>query len=386
MKKLLIVAILLMTILPLLAQEPTTADTLTTDTLTTDTVATVQEQPRKLSLIRRVIRGFDRLDERYIEPQHYVFTAMVQALYNYDLYTLRSSNGGTQRISFAPDGILKAGPYFGWKWIFGGYAFSFGHSDFSKNKTEWDLSIYSSQIGLDLFYRRTGVDYKLRDADFGKGIDASALEDISFDGVKAGITGFNVYYIFNHGRFSYPAAFAQSTCQKISCGSWLAGVGYTRNSLDFDHQKLQALVSERLAPQQVKLDSGLMFNSLRYHDFSLSGGYAYNWVFAPQWLLCGSGQMAIGYKNSQGDRDAANSSGAGHLGNFSIDRFSATFIGRFAVVYNNMRWYAGFSAIVRSLNSREPRFSATNTYGNFNMYVGYNFGLKKKYRKKKDET
>ena len=47
-----------------------------------DTV-TVHEQPKKkMGLIRRIIRGFDRLDERYIEPQHYVFAAMLQTTYN----------------------------------------------------------------------------------------------------------------------------------------------------------------------------------------------------------------------------------------------------------------------------------------------------------------
>ena len=42
-----------------------------------DTITEVQEPPRKLSLVRRIVRGFDRLDDRYIEPQHYVFTAML---------------------------------------------------------------------------------------------------------------------------------------------------------------------------------------------------------------------------------------------------------------------------------------------------------------------
>lgn len=370
-----------MMMLPAYADVSQTSDTTILVASAADTTVQV-EQPRRLGLLRRIIRGFDRLDNRYIEPQHYVFTVMLQGIYSYDFYTLRSSSKSGQRISFAPDGTMKAGPYFGWKWIFGGYTFSVGHSDFSKNKTEWDLSIYSSQIGLDLFYRRTGVDYKLRDADLGAGVKTDALENLEFDGVKAGVTGFNVYYIFNHGRFSYPAAFAQSTCQKISCGSWMAGVGYTRNSLELDYDRLQSLVDKQLQPQQVQLDSGLMFNELRNHDYSLSGGYAYNWVFAPQWLFCGSGQVAIGYKRSVGDK-LYGIDEKSPFGDFSINRFSATFVGRFALVWNNTRWYAGMSFYVRSRNSHEPRFSAHNTYGNMNMYVGYNFGLKKKYRNKK---
>lgn len=344
--------------------------------MTDDTLTAAPPRERKLSLLRRVVRGFDRLDARYIEPQHYVFTAMLQATHTYDLYTVRGKDG--QRFTFAPDGSMKMGPYFGWKWIFAGYTFDLRNMSLFKNKQEFDVSIYSSQIGVDLFYRRTGSDYKLRNASLGGGVDAGVLNGLPFDGVKAGITGINVYYIFNHGRFSYPAAFAQSTCQKISCGSWMAGVGYTNNSLDFDYASLQKLISDRLAPQPVALDSGLMFNAVRYHDFNISAGYAYNWVFAPKWLLCLSGQAAVAYKHT-----TSSSPNVVDKQGFDMENFNVNGTGRFALVYNNTRWYAGMTAIVRTNNYRKRRFSTNNTYGNMDIYIGYNFGLKKKYRNKK---
>jgi len=346
------------------------------DTLAPDTQ--VVEQPRKLGLIRRIIRGFDRLDERYIEPQHYVFTVMLQSTYTYDYYTLRTSLLKGQHISFAHAGDIKVGPYIGWKWIFGGYSFTLGHSTYDKTKTEIDFSMYSSQIGFDFFYRRTGSDYRLRNIRVDDHVDTSPLDNEPFDGLQVGITGFNLYYIFNHGRFSYPAAFAQSTIQKISCGSWMAGFGYNRNSLEFDHSKLQQVFDEKLGKNTVLIDSGLMFNSARYYDINVSAGYAYNWVFARNWLFCACGQLALGYKQSSGDVNER----SGMPKSFSVTKINPNLIGRFALVYNNMRWYAGFSAIVRSNTYYESRFSTTNTYGNMNLYVGYNFGLKKKYRNK----
>lgn len=342
-----------------------------------DTVVASEEQPPKLSLLRRIIRGFDRLDDRYIEPQHYVFTAMLQATHTYDIFNVRSGGDSKeQSITFASDGKVKLGPYFAWKWFFAGYTFDLRNLAIFQKKQEIDLSIYSSQIGVDLFYRRTGSDYRLRNADFGENIDSRLLEGASFDGVKAGITGVNLYYIFNHGRFSYPAAFAQSTCQKISCGSWLAGIGYTKNTLELDYVKLQDLMSERLQLQTVLLDSGLMFNAVRYHDFNISGGYAYNWVFAPRWLLGISAQAALAYKKTTSDM----AEGYGDV--FDFENINLNAIGRFGLVYNNTRWYAGFSAIVRMNTYRKQRFSTNNTFGSMNLYVGYNFGLKKKYRKK----
>jgi hypothetical protein len=352
------ITLLLTTCIPVIAGEEQQADSSSTG-------------ERKIGLLRRIIRGFDYLDENYIEPQHYVFTAMLQGTYTYDLFRMSSANN--QSITFAPDGSTKAGPYFGWKWLFAGYTFSLGHSNFGNNKTEIGLSLYSSQIGVDLVYRRTGNDYKLRDAKLGN-VDTRNLEDVSFDGIKAGITGISAYYIFNHGRFSYPAAFAQSTCQKISCGSWLLGLGYMKNTLDLDYEKLQTMITERLSPQVAILDSGLICRDLQYHDLSVSGGYAYNWVFARDWLFCASGQVALGYKNASGDAEDGKNG-------FSINNFSPNMVGRFSVVYNNMRWYAGFCAYVYSNTYRQERFSTNNTFGSMNMYIGYNFGLKKKYRK-----
>lgn len=328
--------------------------------------------------VKRIVRGFDRLDTTYIEPQHYLFTVMLQATHTYDRYTLRSVGPNAQSMTFAPDMNLKIGPYFGWKWFFAGYTFEVTNLNFRKIKQELDLSIYSSQIGVDLFYRRTGDDYKIRDVNLGRNINSSLLDGANFNGLKAGITGFNVYYIFNHGRFSYPAAFAQSTIQKVSCGSWMAGIGYTHNSLSFDSNKLQQLIDSRLGAHTIPVDSGLMFQSVKYNDFNISGGYAYNWVFSKHFLLAASLQAAIAYKRSKGDVIA---NGQSHL-DFYFHNINLNGIGRFGIVYNNMRWFAGASVIVRTNNYHKSRFSTNNTFGSMNMYVGYNFGLKKKYRKK----
>mgnify|MGYP002857440710 CR=1 FL=1 len=335
---------------------------------------TVQHR-HKMTVVRRTVRGFDRLDTAYIEPQHYVFTVMLQVTNNYELYTLRSAGHNAQSVTFAPDLNLRIGPYVGWKWFFAGYTFELGNVNFSRIKQQLDLSIYSSQVGIDLFYRRTGNDYKLRDAVLGQNIDTSPLDGQPFSGLKAGITGFNAYYIFNHGRFSYPAAFSQSTVQKVSCGSWMAGLGYTKNTLDFDHEKLQRMMDQRLRDDAVKLDSGLMFSSVHYNDFSLSGGYAYNWVFSKNWLFAASGLVALAYKKSVGDVVGASKDG------FDFANLHLDGIGRFGIVYNNMRWYAGANVIVHTNNYHKSRFRTNNTFGSMNMYVGYNFGLKKKYRK-----
>lgn len=357
---------------------------------TQDSLSVSQPKEEKKSWLNRTkdklihtLESFTYIDTNYVEPQHYDWSVMLQATYNYDYYRLTSVGENRQSFHFAPTPSLKVGPYFGWRWVFLGYTFDLRHVDMDTKslKQEIDFSFYSAQIGADFYYRRTGCDYKLRNVRLGSNVSTAAIDGEPFDGLSVGITGLNVYYIFNHERFSYPAAFSQSTCQKISCGSWMVGLGYMRNSLEFDHERLQQLIEERLPGQEIKLDSGLMFNSVKYYDTSIWGGYAYNWVFARNFLFCASASLALAYKKTRGE-----STGSGSpwkFSDFSISNFNIDGIGRFGLVYNDTRWYAGASAIIRAYNYHKSRFAANNIFGSLNFYVGYNFGLRKEYRKKK---
>ena len=367
--------VLLMAVLHVTETRASEEDRLPTDSTVSRTDSLMK---RELKRIRQTIRGLDRTQDDYIEPQHYEFTVMMQVTRTFENFVLSSND---QSIRLAPDGLTKVGPYFGWRWFFFGWTFDIKNLGFKSNglRQEFDLSIYSSQVGVDLYYRRTGNDYKIRDVKLGDGIDSDLFEGVPFAGVNVGITGVSAYYIFNHEHFSYPAAFSQSTCQKISCGSWMAGAGYTSNTLDLNHEELaDALAHHMPAGQEVKLDSGMLFNSIKYNDFMLSGGYAYNWVFAKNFLFCASGQLALCYKTSYGKT-------ADEKQGFDIGKVNPDFIGRFGLVYNNTRWYAGTSIILRTNNYHTSRFTANNVYGSLNAYIGYNFMLKKKYKKKKTE-
>ena len=228
------------------------------DSLRNDTL----EKHHEIGIIRKTIRGFDRLEDTYIEPQHYEFTVMMQVTRTFESFDLSSDN---QHIRLSPDGLTKIGPYFGWRWFFFGYTFDIKNLSFGSGglRKEFDLSIYSSQIGIDIFYRRSGSDYKIRDVKLG-GLNSDLFENMPFSGMTLGITGVSAYYIFNHGHFSYPAAFSQSTCQKVSCGSWLAGAGYTNNTLDLDDEALKEALESRMPKgQTVELDSGMMINHIR---------------------------------------------------------------------------------------------------------------------------
>lgn len=321
----------------------------------------------------KVFKGFNEVDTSYIEPQHYNYTLMLQNTNTYEIYKLESKSG--QSITFAPKPTVRIGPYVGWRWIFLGYTFDISHISNDNNKKELELSLYSSMFGIDLYYRKTGNDYRIREAHLADGVGRNVLKGVPFSGLSVGIKGFDLYYIFNHRKFSYPAAFSQSTCQKRSCGSPLIGIGFTSHTLDLDYKKLEQVVEDKLSNeyQNVKLDSGLMFNKVRYTSYSVSGGYAYNWVFARNWLFAASLSVALAYKKSAGDLHYKSEFS---LRDFKFGDLNIDGVGRFGIVWNNTKFYAGASTILHSYNYRKSQFSTNNVFGSLNFYFGINIGRK----------
>ena len=320
---------------------------------------------------------FNDIDTNYIEPQRYNFTTMLQNTNTYEVYRIASDKG--QSITFAPEANIRIGPYFGWRWIFLGYTVDITHllqKSNDKRRQEYDLSLYSSMLGIDIYYRRTGNDYKIRQLYLGEGINTDPIRGTGYDGLTSSIRGFNLYYIFNHRRFSYPAAFSQSTIQRRSAGSPLLGIGYTRHTLEVNWKELADLVNCRLG-NHVKVDSTLMFDKIKYTDVSISGGYAYNWVFAHNWLLASSLSVALAYKQSSGDLPHERFS----FSDFKFSNINIDGIGRFGLVWNNSKWYAGMSMIFHAYNYRRSNFSTNNFFGSVNLYVGFNFGKRKAKKK-----
>lgn len=152
-------------------------------------------------------------------------------------------------------------------------------------------------------------------------------------------------------------------------------IGYTKHSLKIDWDKLYTTVANRLGEDVAKryMDSNLKMKEIKYTDLSVSCGYAYNWAFAHNWLAAASLSMALGYKNATGNENSDVLS----FHDFSMDNFNIDGVGRFGIVWNNMRWFAGMSAIVHSYNYKKPRFSTNSMFGSLNIYFGFNFNRKK---------
>ena len=308
--------------------------------------------------------NFSDFDTTYISPNRYNYALMLDHFTNYEYYSVGNDD---QRLRFSPNPHNKIGAYFGWRWIFLGWAVDtdwlYGKKSKKKRGTEFDLSLYSSKLGVDIFYRSTGNDYKIHKVSgFSDEIPSNYSED--FNGLKVKMKGLNLYYIFNNRRFSYPAAFSQSTNQRCNAGSFIAGFSVSTHNLNFDYTKLPEIIQETMNP-------GMKVKHIKYTNISLNAGYAYNWVFARNCLACLSFNPAVAYKTSRIEKTEEREADDWYK-NFNID-----FILRAGVVYNNSKYFVGTSFVGRTYDYYKNSFSLNNGFGTLQIYAGFNFYLKK---------
>ena len=175
---------------------------------------------------------------------------------------------------------------------------------------EFNVSYYSSRFSLDGSYHRSST----LSGDLTIGDHERHLEE---NDVNLKMGNLAAYYVFNHRRFSYPAAFSQSWVQRRSAGSFLLGL-----SIQYGHIEAR----DELRQRRPDLPD---FN-VRIGNLGIGGGYAYNLVVGKrrQWLLHASMTPTIvvyNYNKINLDDTAIR---AKHI------RFNMIFNERLAIVWN----------------------------------------------------
>ncbi len=346
----------------------------------TDSIASKPKSKRLDRRFERFVKkfiDFNNYDTTYISPNRYNYAIMLCNNSIFESYSIGASDPRRQKISFASNPSYKIGAYFGWRWIFIGWTVDaqqlFGGKKNNSKKTEFTLNLYSSKLGVDFYYWKIGNDFKIKTLQgFTDGTSSDVRDrqsvSINFDGLQATIKGLNLYYIFNNRHFSYPAAFSQSTNQRKSAGSLLSGISYSEHRMTFDYGKLPQWILSEASP-------AMHVDKLEYTDLSLHFGYAYNWVFARNCLACLSIAPAVAYKRSLIHSTEEQGTDTHHGVNLD-------FITRAALVYNNAKYFAGLSWVNHTYDYSRRSLQTSNSMGTLQLYVGFNFGLKREYRGK----
>lgn len=198
-----------------------------------------------------------------------------------------------------------------------GASFAINPAKMAGKYTDYEFSLvyYSSRFSLDGSYHRSSS----LSGDINIGDHTGYLEE---NDVNLKMGNIAAYYVFNHRRFSYPAAFSQSWIQRRSAGSFLLGL-----SIQYGHIETRDELMERRPD--------LPDFNVRIGNLGLGGGYGYNLVVGKrrQWLLHASMTPTFVVYNynkiSLGDTEIQ----AKHI------RFNMIFNERFAIVWNFSRRY-----------------------------------------------
>lgn len=350
------------------------------DSIAADSTTIVHPRPRLEQFkenAKEVIRKLDRYDKDYIEPDHYDWTVMVQNTNFFQHITMSgwSNNSNWQTLSFYQKPSMKVGPYIGWRWIFLGYGLDVTSPAELGKSLNLNLSVYTNMIGGDIFYLRNKGNYRLGRTSGFENVRKTQYYGQNFPGLNSYTFGLYVYFILNHRRFSYPAAFNQSTRQKMSAGSWIFGFRYDHWHISFDYTQLPYPI-KGYSKAFPKINESLRFTQYRYTDYSLSAGYAYNWVFARYWLMAASIAPYLGYRKEDGQ--------AYHYNRKIKDimhRIGIGMVGRVGVVWNNGKGFAGASFITYDNLFHRHELLIGNSTNYLNIYGGFYFRLKNKYRR-----
>lgn len=240
---------------------------------------------------------------------------------------VQDDNDSHAHISTDPRGTISLGAsYMGIA-----VAYSINPAKISGRNKDYELniSVASNRYILDLNYQQSNTlsgDIESKKGSYHIDKDLLNMKMLNITGC----------YIFNHRRFSYPAAFSQSYIQKRSAGSWLAGFSFMGGSIK----------TSKDAP------AGSHDLHLKVRNVALGGGYGYNLV-CRKWLFHLSAMPTIIiYNYNDITMDGVKQKEYTHFPDLLINSQAA-------IIYNiSPRYFIGSTLVVNS-----------STFGNFKHYT-----------------
>lgn len=210
--------------------------------------------------------------------------------------------------------------------------------------TEFNFNSYGRRLTSELVFSSANTfSGDIRQGSEKRTIEKGALHQSALQA--------NFQYVFNHRRFSYPAAFSQTYLQKKSAGSWLAGLSFRQTAVKADANAASGLPSLRL----------------RMAMLGIGGGYGYNFVHR-QWLFHLSANPTFIVYNH------AKMSFGEDVRRLSYKFPEVIITGRGAVVRSFGRYFAGMSMVFHfSTVGNSESLQIQNTQWRLRTFFGLRF-------------
>ncbi len=332
-----------------------------------------EDKDNKRGVFHLLGRGLDYVtdffmgcDTSYITPQLYEFTAKGEVSYWHDFYLLTSATTGNRMAIESGNPLILGGSI---HWSIFGYGHSVCIDDIGKRSRDRrgtvrrnSITVNTARLVAKLITFTSGKDAKITHI---TDVELDKKRDNTFAGLSSKCVGLNAEYIFNHKRYSWPAAFGQNAVQRKSAGSWKLGFSYSHQRIDMDREALP----EHLKPV---IDTTLLFRNVDYKDYAISFGYGYNWAVRRNCLIAISVLPSLGYRHSNITRENEKRS--------IFNKLSTDLITRASINWNNTKYISSLQFEFHTYSYREKNFGLTNTYGTLKLIFGFNFLRKSEYR------
>lgn len=259
-----------------------------------------------------------------------------------------------EQLQMRSDLYSDLGVYLSFMAVSVGSSFSSNIFGASGSRHRWDFSFTCSRIAASFTYQQTdGGSHIIK---FGNYQDGQRIyypfDDLSVRELQA-----DAYYFWNNKRYAQAAAYCFSKYQLRSAGSWMLGLCYHQQRLSMDFSSLPPEMLECLP----NLERQYLF---RNSDYTIVGGYGYNFVIEPRkWLVNLTLLPGVGYKNSSENRSD----------NHFMTYLSTNLVGMGSLVYNHRALYASLQVKGAAYVNYSTNYTFTTATGIATAFIGVRF-------------
>ncbi|MBQ8672725.1 MAG: DUF4421 family protein [Bacteroides sp.] len=269
-------------------------------------------------------------------------------------FAWRDEGGAERRYTLISRPIFKLGVNVSYRYLTVGLQQNITHlfDGARQSDLEYSLTASGRKFGGDVVYNLSSH-YTLSD-------DASSFKIRNLGCFSSTRLQANGYFVFNHRRFSYPAAFTQSYRQKRSCGSVVIGASYNYEELELDVASMPQAVIDQLAA------SGYA-RRMTLRNLNVNAGYAYNWVISRRWMFHGTLLPTVSLlRKSRLVFDD-------HTERLNTDPFNLGFIFRFSALWDCHQRFGGFTALMTLNNPSRRPVDIADMYLKTRFFYGFRF-------------
>jgi hypothetical protein len=296
---------------------------------------------------------------------------------NVSLFTYNAKNSFSYdskgKIDYQPNEYLGFGIKVMHKWL--GLAYVYAPTNLqekTKGTTKYSnftLNSYGKKIGLDFYYLKYDGYYIANTNQIPELRNNNKPYLIRPD-ISTTNIGSNLYYIFNHKKYSYRSTFLQNEIQKHSAGSFMINGSFSYYNINAD----SSIVPTYLGPGN-KVDADASIRKGDFYSICLMPGYAHTFVIKERFFITISAFFGANFQQQQY-----------YVGKELVDRnkfiVAPKASGRVGLGYNGKRFYAGVAAIGDNYTLPLGANEKLNyLMGNGTFYFGIRFNTPKALQK-----